>query len=137
MKNNLEKIVYQPSYWVEGINGILYNAIVTYMEEKQINQTQLAEVLGVSLGRVSQILNEGDINFSIEKIVEIALKIGKFPVFELEDSIAYLEKLNTNKNLTKTFHLNANELSEESYPIENQNQSVQSFNTYNSLKIAL
>ena len=31
-----EKILNQPSYWIEGINGIFYDAILTYMEKKQV-----------------------------------------------------------------------------------------------------
>lgn len=86
MKNNLEKILNQPSYWIEGINGVLYNAIIEFMEKNNFNRTQLAQNLGISKGRVSQILNDGEINFSIEKIVEISIKVGKYPVFELEES---------------------------------------------------
>lgn len=56
------------------------------MEKNSLNRTQLAQVLGISKGRVSQILNDGEINFSIEKIVEISIKVGKYPVFELEDT---------------------------------------------------
>ena len=94
MKNNIAKVLNQPGYWIEAINGILYNAIVDYMEKNELNRTQLAEILGISKGRVSQILNNGQINFSIEKIVEISLKIDKYPIFSLEDSNIYLEKLN-------------------------------------------
>ena len=86
-----ERILNEPSYWIEGINGFLYDAIVNYMEAKGLNRTQLAEYLGISKGRVSQILNDGDINFSIAKIIEIALKIDKYPDFKLQDKTAYLE----------------------------------------------
>ena len=122
MKNKTdlqEKILNQPSYWVEGINGILYDAILTYMEENNLNQTKLAEHLGISKGRVSQILNEGDINFSLEKIIEIALKIGKFPVFNFEDKEEYMNKKtvdSTNKKmplLSLTKNKRSNSLSNE------------------------
>ncbi len=97
MSTNLEKILDQPSYWVEAINGSLYNAILDYMETNNLNRTQLATILGISKGRVSQILNEGNINFSIEKIIEISLKIGKYPVFELEDkSVRLKSQINLN-----------------------------------------
>ena len=81
--NIREKILNQPSYWVEGINSFLYNAILEYMEDNNMNRTELASHLGISKGRVSQILNDGEINFSIEKVVQIALKVNKFPVFEI------------------------------------------------------
>lgn len=87
-----EKILNQPSYWVEGVNGFLYDAVVSYMEANNLNRTKLADHLGISKGRVSQILNDGEINFSLEKIIQIALKVGKFPVFEFQDKQAYLQK---------------------------------------------
>ncbi|KZE83344.1 hypothetical protein AV926_04700 [Myroides marinus] len=111
MKNNLDKILNQPSYWIEGINGVLYNAIIEFMEKNKFNRTQLAQNLGISKGRVSQILNNGEINFSIEKIVEISIKIGKYPVFELEDSQIYLNKLNQTKQLKSMRISNFNDYS--------------------------
>jgi len=92
-ENRLKDILNETSYWVEGINGLLYNAILDYMEKNNLNRTQLAEYLGISKGRVSQILNDGEINFSIEKLIEISLKIGKFPLFELKDKKEYLSKI--------------------------------------------
>lgn len=97
--NIKEKILNEPSFWIEGINGFLYDAIVSYMKENDLNQTQLAEYLGISKGRVSQILNDGEINFSIAKIIEIALKIGKYPVFKLEDKKEYLNHSQKDENV--------------------------------------
>lgn len=90
--SNREQILNQPAYWVENINAFLYDAIVGYMEDNNLNQKQLAKHLDLSTGRVSQILNDGEINYSIEKIVEIALKVGKFPNFKFENKEAYLAK---------------------------------------------
>lgn len=91
-KTKYEKILNQPSYWVESVNGFLYDAIMTYMETHNLNRVRLAEHLGISKGRVSQILNDGEINFSLEKIIEIALKVDKFPVFEFQDKQKYLHQ---------------------------------------------
>lgn len=33
-RNFREQILENPVYWVEGINGMLYDAIVTYMEKQ-------------------------------------------------------------------------------------------------------
>jgi len=99
--NIRDKILNQSSYWVEGINSFLYNAILEYMEENDMNRTELASYLGISKGRVSQILNDGEINFSIEKVVQIALKVNKFPIFELKDKNSYLEDLDTITHKTK------------------------------------
>ena len=116
-RNNIrEKILNQPSYWVEGINSFLYNAILEYMEKNDMNRTQLASHLGISKGRVSQILNDGEVNFSIEKIVQIALKIDKFPVFELKDKNTYLSDLNHINHISKDVSHSENNSFSEVYP---------------------
>jgi predicted XRE-type DNA-binding protein len=90
-QNFRAQIIENPMYWVEGINGMLYDAIVRYMEKHQMKQKDLAKHLGISPGRVSQILNDGNINFSIEKIIEIAIKVDKIPNFIFEDKSTFLE----------------------------------------------
>jgi len=111
-KNIREKILNQPSYWVEGINGYLYEAILSYMEENNMKRKDLAKHLDISPGRVSQILNDGEINFSIDKIIQIALKIGKFPDFKLEDKETYLERENKVSEIKTLFiHYRTNQLS--------------------------
>jgi len=85
-----EKIISQPSYWVEQINGELYDSIMSYMEVHNMKRKDLAKYLGISKGRMSQIINDGDINFSLEKIIQIALKIGKIPSFKFEDKKEFL-----------------------------------------------
>lgn len=111
-KNIREKILNQPSYWVEGINGYLYEAILTYMEENNMKRKDLAKHLDISPGRVSQILNDGEINFSIDKIIQIALKIGKFPDFKLQDKETYLERANKVSEIKTLFiHYRTNQLS--------------------------
>lgn len=96
-----EKILNQSSYWVEGINSFLYNAIIEYMETNDMNRTKLADYLGISKGRVSQILNDGEINFSIEKVIQIALKVNKFPVFEFKDKEEYLRDQKLQERVVK------------------------------------
>lgn len=87
-----DKIISQPGYWVEQINGVLYDAIIDFMETHNMKRKDLAKHLGISKGRVSQIINDGEINFRLEKIIEISLKLGMVPHFELEDKTVFLEK---------------------------------------------
>ena len=101
-KNIGKKILNRPSYWIEGINGYLYDAIVNYMEQHKMKQIDLAKRLEISPGRVSQILNDGEINFSLRKIIQIALKVEKFPVFEFEDKVTYLERGGNRTGVEKT-----------------------------------
>lgn len=95
--NFRELILEQPSYWVESINGILYDAIIQYKEDQKFNRTQLADDLGISKGRISQILNDGETNFTIEKFCEIALKVGVFPDVKLTPKAIFIE----NENILK------------------------------------
>lgn len=121
--NNIrEKILNQVSYWVEGINGFLYDSIINYMEDNKLNRTKLAKHLGISKGRVSQILNDGEINFSLEKIIEIALKVDKFPVFEFKNKKEYLERELKLSNAKKIF-LNYNEFSQV-YEIDSKSKNA-------------
>lgn len=87
-----EQIINEPSYWVEELNGKIYNAIILFMEKKDFKQKDMAKHLGISAGRMSQILNSGDINFSYEKIVSILLKLDIIPHFELESKADLLRK---------------------------------------------
>lgn len=84
-KSDLEKILSQASYWKEGVNNLLYNTVLDYMQVNSMNRTHLAEYLGISKGRVSQILNDGELNFSIEKLFSILIKLGKYPDFKVVD----------------------------------------------------
>jgi predicted XRE-type DNA-binding protein len=81
---------------VEAINGMLYEAITEYMDSHNLNRARMAEYLGISRGRISQILNDGNINFSIEKIIEITLKVGRYPVIRVKEKIS---KLNMPMNI--------------------------------------
>lgn len=92
MQINYKEILEQPSYWKEAINGAFYNAILEYMQKHNLNRSQLAKELDLSKGRISQILNDGEINFSIDKLIEISLKIDKFPNVEFIDKTIYLNK---------------------------------------------
>jgi len=103
-----EAVLNHPSYWVEGINGFLYEAIINYMEKKGLNKTKLAEHLGISKGRVSQILNDGDINFSIEKIIEISLKVDVFPIFEFVKKETYFKQEHLNDKKPVATNVDAN-----------------------------
>jgi transcriptional regulator with XRE-family HTH domain len=116
-QNNIrEKLLNTPSYWVEGINGLIYDAVVTYMEKHDMKRKDLAKHLDVSNGRVSQLLNEGDINFSLEKLNEIAIKVDKYPNFLFEDKKDFVAKERRLKDQKSRFYIyNFTELSTETH----------------------
>jgi predicted XRE-type DNA-binding protein len=116
--SNLSKIMDQPSYWVEAFNGELYDAIAKYMDENNINRKQLSEKLGISKGRVSQILN-GNINFSIEKFVEISLKIDKYPCMALKSKSDYRDFIENDNSITFEFTNEYSSFVEKLKPLQN------------------
>lgn len=79
-KEDLQKT---PEYWLEIIQNELYDQVIEFMEQNQINQTELAEKLKVSKGYVSQIL-KGQFNYTLKKLIELSLAIGKVPNIQFE-----------------------------------------------------
>ena len=76
-----EEVLRSPEYWFEEAQNELYRQVVEYMEKSGLNQTQLAEKLGVSKGYVSQILKV-EFNYTLKKLIEISLAVGKVPQVE-------------------------------------------------------
>ena len=95
-----EELLSSPEYWFEDAQNELYRQVIEYKEKKGINQTQLAEELGVSKGYVSQIL-KGEFNYTLKTLIDISLARGVVPKIEYK-SIA--EVIQDDKN---TYHLNA------------------------------
>lgn len=95
MKNKHLEIIEEHSYWIEAVNHVIYDAMVSYMHENNLNKTEFAQYLGISKGRLSQILNSGEVNFSLQKLFYICLKINKLPSLILEDKATYIAKVQT------------------------------------------
>lgn len=95
--HKLEELVNYKEYWIETIQNELYNLVFEYMERENINQTQLAEKLGVTKGYVSQVLN-GHFNHSLEKLVDLSLAIGIAPDIDFKPIKDYLIEQVTIRN---------------------------------------
>lgn len=76
-----EELLQSPEYWFENAQNDLYGQVIEYMERENINQNQLAQHLGVTKGYVSQIL-KGEFNYTLKKLIEISLAIGRVPQIE-------------------------------------------------------
>ena len=79
-----EEVLSSAGYWLYKIQEDLYVQLDDFMEENGLNQSQLAEKLGVSKGYVSQILN-ADFDHKLSKLVSLSLAIGKVPIVEYKD----------------------------------------------------
>jgi transcriptional regulator with XRE-family HTH domain len=74
-----EELVNRPEYWLETIQNEVFRQVTAYLKENNMTQTQLAEQLGVTKGYVSQII-KGDFNYTLKKLIELSLAVGKAPV---------------------------------------------------------
>jgi len=86
---SIQELLIAPVYWIEVTQNKIFNMVRTHMERKGMNQSQLASELGVTKGYISQILN-GNFNFSIQKLIELSLKLGVAPVLQFEDLEVYI-----------------------------------------------
>jgi transcriptional regulator with XRE-family HTH domain len=78
-----EDLLRSPIYWLTDVQIEVFNLLNTYMEENNLTQKQVAAKLNVSPSYVSQILN-GNFNFTISKLIELALLVGKAPIIQFE-----------------------------------------------------
>jgi transcriptional regulator with XRE-family HTH domain len=79
-----EELINSKEYWITQFQLQLFEEIKKYMSENNLNQSQLAQRLGVTKGYISQILN-GDFDHKVSKLVELSLAIGKAPKLTFED----------------------------------------------------
>ncbi len=78
---NKKELLEGPEYLLTGYQNEIFRQLSAYMEKHQMSQKDLAEKLGVSNAYVSQILN-GNFNFTLKKLIELGLFIGKVPNIE-------------------------------------------------------
>jgi len=97
-----EELLKSPEYWFEEAQNELYRQVISFMEKEGLNQTQLAERLGVSKGYISQIL-KGEFNYTLKKLIEISMAIGKVPKIEYQ-SIADVVKEDTQSHYLPYAH---------------------------------
>ena len=74
-----EELVNRPEYWLETIQNEIFRQVTAYLKDNKLTQNQFAEQLGVSKGYVSQVM-KGEFNYTLKKLIEISLAIGKAPV---------------------------------------------------------
>lgn len=86
-----KELLKSKAHWVTKIQLELYKNILDYMEAKGLNNSRLAEELGVTKGYVSQILN-GDFDHKLSKLVELSLFIGKAPLVKFKNLETLIEQ---------------------------------------------
>jgi transcriptional regulator with XRE-family HTH domain len=86
-----EELLKTEEYWFETLQNAIYRMVAEYIQTEGINQTQLAEILGVSKGYISQIMN-GNFNYTLKKMIELSLALKKAPSFEFKDLNQYIQE---------------------------------------------
>ncbi|HEY5125377.1 MAG TPA: helix-turn-helix transcriptional regulator [Ignavibacteria bacterium] len=80
-----EDLLKSSEYWTEVIQNKIYSDFAEYVEINDIPNKQIAESLGLSKGRVSQILSGRNLNFRLDTLIKLCLTIDKIPDFHLID----------------------------------------------------
>ena len=86
-----EDLLKSSEYWIEIIQNKVYNDLLEFIERNGASNKDLANILGISKGRVSQILSGDNLNFRLDTLVKLCLAIEKIPSFQMEDIEKYIE----------------------------------------------
>lgn len=85
-----KQLLNSKEYWLSKIQIDLFNQVFDYLENNNMNRSELAKKLGVTKGYISQVLN-GDADHRISKMVELSLAIGVVPDVRFKNLKEYLE----------------------------------------------
>jgi len=83
-----DELLKRPNYLLTKYQNEIYRQVEEYMRSNNLTQKDVAERLGVSNAYVSQILN-GNFNFTLRKLIEIGLMVGKVPAIEFVDHVEF------------------------------------------------
>lgn len=76
-----DKLLKQPNYLLSKYQAEVYRQLSAFMKDNNLSQKKVAKKLGVSNSYVNQIL-KGNFNYTLKKLIEISLLIGKVPSIE-------------------------------------------------------
>lgn len=100
-----EELLKTEEYWLERIQNEIFRQVEAYLKENQLTQTQFAEQLGVSKGYVSQLM-KGEFNYTLKKLIELSLAVGKAPVLDFISLKEIIQPLETGTDPTQDTSLN-------------------------------
>ena len=89
-------------FWNEYLKNQLFNVVQSYMEDNDLNQNDLAHLLGHSKGYVSQVLN-GDSDHRLSKLVSLSLAVGKAPYIYFRDMDKVLQDNDSGNSVLMDF----------------------------------
>ena len=86
-----KELLTSSEYWIETIQNNIYSELAGFIEKNDISGRELAETLGLSKGRISQILSGKNLNFRLDTLVRLSLAIGRIPGFRLLEIEEYIK----------------------------------------------
>jgi predicted XRE-type DNA-binding protein len=82
------ELLESPDYLLTKYQNEIYRQLCGYMDVNKLSQKDVAKKLGVSNAYISQVLN-GNFNFTLKKLIELGLAMGKVPRIEFMDKEEY------------------------------------------------
>ena len=79
-----DELLETPDYLLTKYQNEIFRQLHAYMENNHLSQKDVAKKLGVSNAYISQVLN-GNFNFTLKKLIELGLAMGKIPKIEFVD----------------------------------------------------
>ena len=84
-----QKLFKHPDYLLSKYQAEVYRQLQQYMDDHGLTQKEIATHLGVSSSYVNQVL-KGNFNFTLKKLIELSLMMGKVPTLEFVNINDYL-----------------------------------------------
>jgi transcriptional regulator with XRE-family HTH domain len=102
-----EELITSSEYWIETIQNKVFNDLSEYIERNKVSNKYIADKLGLSKGRISQIFSGENLNFRLDTLIKLCLAIDRIPDFQLIDKNDFIarEKLSPDSIV---FRLNEN-----------------------------
>jgi transcriptional regulator with XRE-family HTH domain len=85
------KLFKHPDYLLSKYQAEVYRQLKQYMDDHGLTQKEVAAHLGVSSSYINQVLR-GNFNFTLKKLIELSLMMGKVPALEFVDINHYLAR---------------------------------------------
>ena len=83
------KLFKHPDYLLSKYKAEVYRQLQQYLDDHGLTQKEIANHLGVSGSYVNQVL-KGNFNFTLKKLIELSLMMGKVPTLEFVNINDYL-----------------------------------------------
>jgi transcriptional regulator with XRE-family HTH domain len=86
-----EELIKTEEFWYETLQNDIFRMVSDYLRKEGINQSQLADKLGVTKGYISQIMN-GNFNYTLKKLIELSLALKTAPVIDFKDIDQFIKE---------------------------------------------